>query len=131
MGAKSQFTSDQEAWLTPVMIEYKAKLAASISSKDETLLDWKKSKCEDFLREFKTQLEATNDTISTWREVSTRLISSRWHIILTTFSASDATLYQHQSSLQGHQIKTNFTQHYLRADETKHEHITTAGRNVP
>jgi hypothetical protein len=52
MGAKSQFTEEQNSWLDPVMAQFKAKLtqATGVSLKDDSLLNWKKAKCEDFLR---------------------------------------------------------------------------------
>ena len=66
MGAKSLFTKDQDTWLDPVMVEYKSKLAASSYVEDSTSLAWKKTMCEDFLREFQMQLQATKDPIGTW-----------------------------------------------------------------
>jgi hypothetical protein len=96
MGAKSQFTEEQNSWLNPVMAEFKAKLtqATGGSSKDDSLLDWKKAKCEDFLREFKIQLEATDDSISVWREVCFITIFLVAYVLISV-SACHAALHQH------------------------------------
>jgi len=80
MGAKSQFTKDQDTWLEPVVAEFKAKLASG-TVKDDTLLSWKKGKCEDFLREFQAQLEATDDGIAVWRDVCLIIFSVVAHNI--------------------------------------------------
>lgn len=96
MGAKSQFTEEQNSWLNPVMAKFKAKLtqATGGSSKDDSLLDWKKAKCEDFLREFKIQLEATDDSISVWREVCFITIFLVAYVLISV-SACHAALHQH------------------------------------
>ena len=105
MGAKSPFTKDQDTWLDPVMVEYKSKLAASSYVEDSTSLAWKKTMCEDFLREFQTQLEATKDPIGTWREVHPIIF---WLVVLDTdyFIACNATFHQHESSLQEQRCQT-------------------------
>jgi len=71
MGAQSQFTNHQDSWLKPIMAEYKTKLEleAAGQMKAAALLEWKKSKCEDFLREFEDELEATSVVVGTWRDV--------------------------------------------------------------
>jgi len=96
MGAKSQFTEEQNSWLNLVMAEFKAKLtqATGASLKDDSLLNWKKAKCEDFLREFKIQLKATDDSISVWREVCFLTIFLVAYVLISV-SACHVVLHQH------------------------------------
>lgn len=74
MGQKSPFNKTQDAALKAILSEYEAKIRQD-GLQQKGLLQWKKDKCEEFLKEFQTELEATEKPeLAVWREVSLCLL---------------------------------------------------------